>query len=229
VIDLLRRGLITRFGDETPELVTSSDRPTVVLVAGVNGVGKTTSIAKIASAYAQQGKSVLLAAADTYRAGAVEQLATWAQRIGVDIVRGDGGADPASVAFDGAQAALARNVDVLIVDTAGRLHTDEGLMRELTKIHAVIQKKIPGAPHEVLLVLDATQGQNALVQARRFSESIPVTGIFLAKLDGTARGGIAVAIHDELGVPIKLVGTGERVEDVEGFDSRIFVEGLVGE
>ena len=172
---------------------------------------------------------MVLAAADTFRAGAVEQLAIWADRLGVDLVRGKAGADPAAVAFDAAEAAVAREADVLLVDTAGRLHVDAGLMRQLVKVREVIQKKIPDAPHEVLLVLDATSGQNALQQARVFSEAVGVTGLFLAKLDGTARGGIAVAIRDSLDVPVKLVGVGERVEDVEPFDPESFIDAMFAE
>ncbi|MCH2160639.1 MAG: signal recognition particle-docking protein FtsY, partial [Phycisphaerales bacterium] len=190
------------------------------------GVGKTTSVAKIARSLREDGRSVVLAAADTYRAGAVEQLATWADRLGVDIVRGATGADPAAVVFDAVDAALARNADVLLVDTAGRLHVEERLMRQLVKIHEVIARKIPGAPHEVLLVLDATSGQNALQQAKVFSEAVGVTGLFLAKLDGTARGGIVVAIQDALEVPVKLVGVGERPEDVQPFEPDSFVEAM---
>ena len=201
----------------------------VILVAGVNGVGKTTSVAKIAHSLRAEGRSVLLAAADTFRAGAVEQLATWAKRLEVDIVRGSEGADPAAVVWDAIDAAIARDVDVLLVDTAGRMHTEESLMRQLTKIRDVLKKRISGAPHEVLLVLDATQGQNALVQARTFAEAVDVSGIFLAKLDGTARGGIVVAIAAELGIPLKLIGLGERPEDIEPFDPSSFVAGLFDE
>ena len=197
-----------------------------MLVVGVNGVGKTTSVAKIAKSLRDEGRTVVLAAADTYRAGAVEQLATWAERLDVDIVRGATGADPAAVVFDAVDAALARKADVLLVDTAGRLHVEERLMRQLVKIREVITRKIPGAPHEVLLVLDATSGQNALQQARIFSEAVGVTGLFLAKLDGTARGGIVVAIRDSLQVPVKLVGVGERPEDVQPFDPDSFIEAM---
>ena len=200
--------------------------PTVILVAGVNGTGKTTSIAKLAWYYKSQGKSVLLAASDTFRAAATEQLAIWAGRLEVDIVKHQMGADPAAVAFDACDAALARGADVLIVDTAGRLHTDENLMRELAKISKVVGKKVPGAPHEVLLVLDATAGQNALSQARRFKDAIAVTGIFLAKLDGTAKGGIVVAICDKVGIPVKFVGLGEKFEDIAPFDAGKFTEAL---
>ena len=207
----------------------SETRPTVVLVVGVNGVGKTTSVAKIAHALRSQGRSVLLAAADTYRAGAVAQLAIWAERLGVEIVRGAAGADPAAVAFDAAKAAIARDVDVLLVDTAGRLHNEANLMRQLVKIRDVIRKQIPSAPHETLLVLDATSGQNAIVQAKAFRAAVDVTGLFVAKMDGTARGGVVVAIHDELGIPVKLIGIGERPEDVQPFDGGKFVDAMFAE
>jgi fused signal recognition particle receptor len=208
-------------------LAIANTSPTAILVAGVNGVGKTTSVAKIGKALRDEKRSVLLAAADTFRAGAVSQLSTWADRLNIDIVKGEQGSDPAAVTFDAANAAVARGVDVLLVDTAGRLHTQEPLMRQLEKIQSVIAKKIDGAPHEVLLVLDGTQGQNTLVQAKQFAKSIDVTGIFLSKLDGTARGGIVFAIEDETGIPVKLVGIGERPEDVEPFDPETFVDALI--
>jgi len=200
--------------------------PTAVMVAGVNGVGKTTSIAKLAHYFKERGNRVLLCAADTYRAAAVEQLGIWAERVGVDIVKHQQGGDPAAVAFDACQAAVARHMDVLIVDTAGRLQTKEHLMRELSKIHRVIGKQIPGAPHEVLLVLDATTGQNAISQARTFSEAIHVTGLFLAKLDGTAKGGIVIGMRDQIDIPVKFVGTGEKAEDLAMFDGEAFVDAL---
>jgi fused signal recognition particle receptor len=196
---------------------------------GVNGSGKTTSVAKIAKALRDEGRSVVLAAADTFRAGAVAQLSIWAERLGVDIVKGAAGADPAAVAFDAANAALARGADTLLVDTAGRLHTQDGLMRELGKIRTVIAKRIPGAPHETLLVLDATTGQSAIAQARTFKDVVQVTGVFLAKLDGPARGGSVVAIREALGVPVKLVGVGETPEDVQPFDPDAFVDALFAE
>ena len=205
------------------------DGPTVILVAGINGAGKTTSIAKIAKSLTDEGRSVLLAASDTYRAAAVEQLAIWAQRLGVEVVRGQQGGDPAAVAFDAAEAAVSRNIDVLLVDTAGRLHTQEHLMRQLTKIRDVVSRKIPGAPHEVILVLDATTGQNAINQARVFTEAIDVTGIFLAKLDGTARGGVVVAIREQLAIPVKFIGVGETPDDVEPFEPARFVEAMFEE
>ncbi|MCD6304502.1 MAG: signal recognition particle-docking protein FtsY [Planctomycetes bacterium] len=205
-----------RFADEPP---------TVILVAGINGCGKTTSVAKLAWYFQRQGKKVCLAAADTFRAAAVEQLTIWAERIGCDIVKGSG-SDPGAVVFDACDAAKARGADVLLVDTAGRLHTQDNLMRELTKIRNVVARKINGAPHEVLLVLDATTGQNAINQAKAFARAIDVTGIFLAKLDGTAKGGIVVAIRNEIDLPVKFVGLGETYEDVEPFDPEQFVEAL---
>ena len=200
-------------------------KPTVIMVAGINGCGKTTSVAKLAYRFKQEGKKVCLAAADTFRAAAVEQLTIWAERIGVDIIKGSG-KDPGAVVFDACDAARARGADILLVDTAGRLHTQDHLMRELTKIRDVVAKKIDGAPHEVLLVLDATTGQNALNQARAFQQAIDVTGIFLAKLDGTAKGGIVVAIRNEVDLPVKFIGLGETYEDVEPFDPEQFVEAL---
>jgi len=200
--------------------------PTVILVAGVNGCGKTTSIAKLAHVYTKQGKKVLLAAADTFRAAAVEQLTIWSERIGVDIVKHQTGADPAAVAFDAVEAAVARGIDVLLVDTAGRLHTQENLMRELSKVNRVLGKKIPDAPHEIIQVLDATTGQNAIQQVKVFRELIPVSGLFLAKLDGTAKGGSIIAIRDEIDIPVKFIGVGETPEDVEPFDADEFVEAL---
>ena len=203
----------------------ASESPTVMLVAGINGCGKTTSVAKLAWRFKGEGKKVCLAAADTFRAAAVQQLTIWAERIGVDIISGSG-SDPGAVVFDSCDAAVARGADILLVDTAGRLHTQDNLMRELTKIRDVVSRKIPGAPHEVLLVLDATTGQNAINQARAFSEAIDVTGIFLAKLDGTAKGGIVVAIRNEVDLPVKFIGIGETYEDVEPFDPEQFVEAL---
>lgn len=229
VIEFLKTRIRAALGDADRSLAATDAKPTVILVAGINGAGKTTSVAKIAHSLRNEGRSVLLAAADTFRAGAVEQLATWSSRLGVDLVRGREGADPASVAFDAAEAALARSADVLLIDTAGRLHTQENLMRELTKIRNVVAKKIPGAPHEVLLVLDATAGQNAVAQAEIFAGAIDVSGIFLAKLDGTAKGGIVLAIKERLGIPVKLVGVGETPEDVEPFDPDDFVAAMFEE
>ena len=209
-------------------VVWSESGPTVWLVAGVNGVGKTTSIAKLAWYYKDRGKRVLIGAGDTYRAAAVEQIQIWSERIGADLVKHSPGGDPAAVAYDAVEAALARNIDLLIVDTAGRLHTKEHLMRELAKIEKVIQRKLPGAPHEVLLVLDATTGQNAVQQAKLFHESIQLTGIILAKLDGTAKGGIVVGMRDQIDLPVKFIGIGEKAEDLEPFEADSFVEALFG-
>jgi fused signal recognition particle receptor len=202
--------------------------PTVIMIVGVNGSGKTTAVARLARLLMGEGKSVLLAACDTFRAAADAQLAIWAERVGVDIVRHRVGADPGAVAFDAAQAAVARKIDVLLVDTAGRLHTQDHLMRELSKIRKVLTKQIPGAPHEVLLVLDATTGQNAIVQAKEFRAATDVTGIFLAKLDGTAKGGIVLAIRQELGISVKFVGLGESADDITPFDADAFVDALFG-
>jgi fused signal recognition particle receptor len=202
----------------------------VILVAGVNGAGKTTSISKLAWLLKNQmNKKVMLCASDTFRAAAVEQLSIWAERNGVDIVKHKMGADPAAVAYDACEAAKTRGMDVLIVDTAGRLHTQAHLMRELGKIREVIAKRIEGAPHEVLLVLDATAGQNAVLQAQNFGAAINVTGIVLAKLDGTAKGGVVIAIKDTLNIPVKFVGLGETPQDIETFDPQRFIEALFGE
>ena len=202
--------------------------PTVILVAGVNGSGKTTAVARLAHLMVSEGRKVLLACCDTFRAAADEQLAIWAKRVGVEMVRHQPGADPAAVAFDAAEAAVARGAHVLLVDTAGRLHTQDHLMRELGKIRRVLEKKIPGAPHEVLLVLDATTGQNAIQQAKEFRAAIQVTGVFLAKLDGTAKGGIVLAVKRELGIPVKFVGIGENADDLAPFDPDEFVEAMFG-
>lgn len=227
ILELLRERLLLRLEGKDRTIAVAEKSPTAILVAGVNGVGKTTSVAKIGRALKEEGRTVLLAAADTFRAGAVSQLTAWADRLGIEIVKGTQGADPAAVTYDAASAAIARGIDVLLIDTAGRLHTQEPLMRQLEKIRQVTSKKIDGAPHEVLLVLDATQGQNTLAQAKKFAESINVTGIFLSKLDGTARGGIVFAIEDETGIPVKLIGIGERPDDVEPFDPETFVEALI--
>jgi len=199
---------------------------TVILFVGVNGVGKTTTIGKLAWRFKQQGKSVLMAAGDTFRAGAIEQLEVWGQRVGVDVVKQGAGADPAAVMFDAVQEAKRRNVDVLLCDTAGRLQNKANLMEELAKIHRVIQREIPGAPHETLMVLDATTGQNALQQAKLFGEKSGVTGLVLTKLDGTAKGGIVIAIRHELSLPVKLVGLGEQMDDLQEFDPEQFVHAL---
>lgn len=204
-------------------------RPLVILVTGINGAGKTTSIAKLGARYRREGKSVVVAACDTFRAGAVRQLEIWAERLGLELVRGMQGGDPAAVAFDACTAARSRGADVLILDTAGRLHTQEPLMRQLAKIRSVVARQIPGAPHETFLVLDATTGQNALRQVEEFSKAAPLTGLLLAKLDGTARGGIVVALRAGSGVPVRYVGTGESPEDLEPFDPDAFVEALFSE
>jgi len=209
-------------------LLAKGPKPFVILAVGVNGVGKTTTIAKIAQRLVQAGKAPLLVAADTFRAAAIDQLQVWADRIGVDVIRHRHGADPAAVAFDGIAAAKARQVDVVLIDTAGRLHTKSNLMDELRKITRVIGQECPGAPHEVLLVLDATVGQNALSQARQFHQTVGVTGLVLTKLDGTARGGIVVAIAEELKLPVRLIGVGESVEDLQDFQSDAFVDALIG-
>jgi fused signal recognition particle receptor len=203
-----------------------SDGPTVIMVVGVNGSGKTTSIAKLACLFKGQGKTVVLGAADTFRAAAVEQLTIWAERIGVQIVKGDPGSDPASVAHQAVAKAVQDGVDVCIVDTAGRLQTQVNLMKELEKIHRVIEKQVAGAPHEVLLVLDATAGQNGISQAKGFSEAACCTGIVLAKLDGTAKGGVAIPIRSEFDLPVKYVGTGEQPEDLELFNVDEFLGGM---
>ena len=212
------------------ETIDLTQKPTVILVVGVNGTGKTTTIGKIAWHLEEElGQSVLLAAADTYRAAAAEQLEVWAGRAGCDIVRGGEGSDPAAVAFDGLEAAIARGRDVVIVDTAGRLHTQQHLMDELRKVRKVIDRKLPGAPHETLLTIDATTGQNGLRQALLFREAVDVTGIALTKLDGTAKGGIALAIAQELGVPVKLIGIGEGLEDLRPFDPQDFSRAILEE
>ncbi len=218
--------VLTANADE--HLRWSPSPPTVYLVVGVNGVGKTTSIAKMAARFKSQGKKVMLAAADTFRAAAIDQLEIWANRTGVDIIKQREGADPAAVVYDALQAAKSRGADIVICDTAGRLHTKKNLMEELKKIGRVVERELGREPDEVLLVLDATCGQNAVSQAREFKEAVPITGIILAKLDGTAKGGIVITLKDELGIPIKLVGTGEKCEDIDEFDSRDFVSALFG-
>jgi len=227
VEEYLKQELISLLEEQkAPPLPALPSVPLVIMVVGVNGTGKTTSIAKLAYEYRRQGKKVLLAAADTFRAAAIEQLQIWGQRAGAEVIAHQSGADPGAVVFDAVQAAIARKADVLIVDTAGRLHTKHNLMEELKKVRRVIAKQIPEAPHQVLLVLDATTGQNALAQARVFTEAVTVNGIILAKLDGTAKGGAAFAIVKELGLPILYVGTGEGLEDLAPFNAREFVESL---
>lgn len=212
--------------DASPGLSYQTSGPTVVMIAGVNGSGKTTSIAKLANKLQSEGKKVLLAACDTFRAAAVEQLTVWAGRIGCEIVKQGQNADPAAVAHDACEKAKARGFDVLIVDTAGRLHTQTHLMKELEKIHRIVSRQIPGAPHEVLLVLDATTGQNAVTQAEQFSKSVKCTGIVLSKLDGTAKGGSVFAIKQKMGLPVKFIGVGEQIDDLENFDPDAFVHAL---
>jgi fused signal recognition particle receptor len=220
---------MVRGDDLDTNLRVADIAPTVYLFAGVNGVGKTTTLGKLAHRLKQQGHRPLLAAADTFRAGAVDQLRVWADRAGADFVGASAGADPASVAFDAIEAAYSRNADFVLVDTAGRLHTQVDLMTELQKVGRVIAKKLPGAPHETLLVLDATVGQNAIAQARVFGQSIELSGLVLAKLDSTARGGVVVALTQEFGIPVKLVGTGEDVDDLEPFDADRFVNEVLAE
>lgn len=217
--DLLR-------GEQNNELKMNPDGITVILFVGVNGVGKTTTIGKLAHRFKQQGKKVMMAAGDTFRAGAIEQLEVWGQRAGVDVIKQQSGSDPAAVMYDAVQAAKQRGADVLLCDTAGRLQNKSNLMDELNKIYRVIQREIPSAPHEVLMVLDATTGQNALNQAKLFGEKSGVTGLVLTKLDGTAKGGIVVAIRQELDLPVKLVGLGEKIDDLQEFDSEQFVHAL---
>lgn len=246
VLTFLKSELKAMWPPEDRRLHLADAKPTVILVTGVNGVGKTTSIAKLCNIFRKENKSVLLAACDTFRAGAVRQLEVWSERLGVDVVKGQQGGDPAAVAFDACAAAKARGVDVLILDTAGRLQTQDPLMRQLAKIKNVVAKQIPGAPHETLLVLDATQGQNALKQAEEFGKSLAsgipsdprisnaepafgVTGIFLSKLDGTAKGGIVIAIKDATKIPVKFIGVGETPDDVQPFDPEAFVEAMFAE
>jgi fused signal recognition particle receptor len=214
-------------GHSDPALHVSPTAPTVLLVIGVNGAGKTTFIGKLATRLRGEGRRVLVGAADTFRAGAIDQLRVWAERAGADFVGAKAGADPAAVAFDAIDAAATRGCDVVIIDTAGRLHTSSDLMTELKKIHRVLGKRLADAPHEVLLVLDGTIGQNALAQARTFSAAVPVTGLVVTKLDGTAKGGVVVAVHEALNVPIKFVGMGEKAGDLELFDADRFATELV--
>ena len=214
--------------DPIEQQIQTSSKPFVILAVGVNGVGKTTTVAKLAQRLKQGGLTVLLVAADTFRAAAIEQLELWGGRIGVEVIRHKQGADPSAVVFDGLAAAKARGVDVVLIDTAGRLHTKTNLMEELKKVKRVLARDLPGAPHEVLLVLDGTVGQNALSQARQFHEAVGVTGIALTKLDGTARGGVVVAIAEELKIPVRLIGVGESADDLQDFDARAFVDALVG-
>jgi len=217
--------LVKTLGDPAPLVLAPA--PAVLVLLGVNGAGKTTTIGKLAHRFRGEGRKVLLAAADTFRAAAIDQVEIWAQRSGVDVIRHQEGADPAAVVYDAVQATRARHVDVLIVDTAGRLHTKANLMEELRKMDRVLRRELPGAPVEALLVLDATTGQNGIAQARRFKEALPITGIVLTKLDGTARGGVVVAIAEALALPVKLVGFGEGMDDLQPFDPRVFVDALL--
>jgi len=222
----LKEEILALVGTAAPPPPRDGAKPHVIMVVGVNGVGKTTTIGKLAARFTAAGEKVLIGAADTFRAAAGEQLAIWAQRSGADIVRHRENADPAAVAFDTIEAALARGVDVVLVDTAGRLHTKVNLMAELKKIQRTIDRKLPGAPHEVLLVLDATTGQNALTQAKLFQETVGITGIALTKLDGTAKGGIVISICNSLQIPLKYIGIGEKIEDLQDFDPEKFVAAL---
>jgi fused signal recognition particle receptor len=223
--ELIKESLIEILGEETPALDIEPS-PAVIMVIGVNGVGKTTSIGKIAGMLKKNGKKVILAAADTFRAAAIDQLQIWADRVGVELIKQDEGSDPAAVIFDAIQAARARKADVLICDTAGRLHTKKNLMEELRKVSRIIDREMPGAKRENLLVLDATTGQNAVSQAKTFSEVTDISGIVLTKLDGTAKGGIVISIKADLGLPVKLIGVGEQMDDLQPFDSKDFVEAL---
>jgi len=225
------RALLRRFLEEAlagaAAPINVDGAPSVILMLGVNGAGKTTSTGKLAALLRASGKNVLLAAADTFRAAAVEQLEEWGRRAGAEVIRQGAGADPAAVVFDAVKAAAARGVDVLLVDTAGRLHTKSNLMDELAKLKKVVSRQLPGAPHECLMVLEASTGQNALAQARLFHEAVGLTGLVLTKLDGTAKGGIVVRIYRELNVPIKLIGVGEQLEDLQPFDPKAFVDSLI--
>jgi fused signal recognition particle receptor len=224
---VLRRFLLETLGPARPLALEA--RPSVVLMLGVNGSGKTTTSAKLAAALKADGRHVLLAAADTFRAAAIEQLETWGRRIDVEVVRQAAGSDPAAVVFDALKAATARSTDVLVIDTAGRLHTKSNLMEELAKLKRVIQRQVPGAPHESLMVLDAPTGQNGFAQAKMFHEAVGLTGVALTKLDGTAKGGIVVRIVRELKLPVTLIGVGERIDDLQPFDPARFVDALVPE
>ena len=226
VKEALQEEMATILGREPSPLNIVSGRMNIILVVGVNGVGKTTLVGKLANRYRQQGLKVLVAAADTFRAAAIDQLSIWCQRAGVEMIRHQAGADPAAVVFDAISAAKARNVDLILIDTAGRLHNKSHLMEEMNKIYRIIQREIPEAPHETLLVLDATTGQNAVLQAKAFREVSKVTALALTKLDGTAKGGIVIAISDQLNIPVKLVGLGEGIEDLKDFEPALFVKAL---
>jgi fused signal recognition particle receptor len=230
-LSALQKGITEalRAGNSDPALRTAAAPPTVILVVGVNGAGKTTFIGKLAARFRREGKRVVVAAGDTFRAGAVDQLRVWAERVGAEFIGAVAGADPAAVAFDAIDAAVARRADVLIIDTAGRLHTSEGLMTELKKVARVITKRMPEAPHETLLVLDGTIGQNAVQQAKQFAAAVPITGLVVTKLDGTARGGVVVAVHEALDVPVKFLGVGEASDDLLVFDAAEFAQEMLGE
>ena len=230
-LEALREGVedALRAGNSDPALITAATPPTVILVVGVNGAGKTTFIGKMCTQLRRQGKRVLVGAADTFRAGAIDQLRVWAERTGAEFVGGRAGSDPAAVAFDAVQAGVERGVDVVLIDTAGRLHTSEGLMAELKKVARVVAKPLAGAPHETLLVLDGTIGQNAIAQARTFTDAVPVTGLVVTKLDGTARGGVVVAVHEAIDVPVKFLSVGEGAMDLLPFDATTFSRELLEE
>ena len=227
LLDLLKRSLRAELqAPAVDELAWAAEGPTVVLVVGVNGAGKTTTIAKLAKRFKDQGKQVIIAAGDTYRAAAIEQLSIWAGRVGVELIKTHDGGDAAAVAFDAVAAAQARGADLVLIDTAGRLHNKEHLMRELEKIRRVIQKRLPEAPHETLLVLDATAGQNAIQQAKVFGAAMGVTGLVLTKLDGTAKGGVTITIRRELKLPVRFIGVGEQLDDLQPFDPDSFIEAI---
>jgi len=221
----IRNALLS--GNADRELHFAATKPTVILVIGVNGAGKTTFIGKLAARFRRAGKSVILAAGDTFRAGAIDQLRVWAERVGADFVGGKPGGDPAAVAYDAIDAGVTRGADIVIVDTAGRLHTSGNLMEELKKVARVIRKRLPDAPHETLLVLDGTIGQNAVAQAKTFAEAVPITGLVITKVDGTAKGGIVVAVHEAIDAPVKFLGTGEKAGDLEPFDADSFARELL--
>lgn len=223
LLDILRKGET----EPLEEIIRRGPKPFVLLTIGINGVGKTTTIAKLGHRFNEHGLKTLFVAGDTFRAAAIEQLDIWGKRTGIDVIKQKQGADPAAVVFDGIAAAKARNMDVVLIDTAGRLHTKVNLMDELKKIHKIIGREMPGAPHETLLVLDGTLGQNAIAQARQFHESLGVTGLALTKLDGTARGGVVVPIVEELNLPIRLIGVGEKEEDLQDFNASAFVDALL--
>jgi len=227
IVEFLSEELAKILDEDVQEVWNTTDKPHVIVMVGVNGVGKTTSIGKMAYRYRQNNKKVLIASCDTFRAAADEQLAIWAERAGVDIVRSKQGADPAAVAFDTLQKSISGNYDVLIVDTAGRLHNKINLMEELKKIIRVLNKKMEGVPHEVLLAIDATTGQNGLNQSEKFNEALNLTGIVLTKLDSTSKGGIVIAIRRSLGIPIRLVGTGEKIDNIDEFDPKAFAQGIL--